>query len=340
MSESRKFLKHFMVIGGGTLISMLIGFITTPIITRIVSPVEYGKYSIFTMYSNIALLILCLGLDQAFVRYFYDNESSEYKHALLYKCVMIPFVATGVVSIIAFFLCYKGYFKFELGLLSLVLLCVYTIIQNIYRFSSLLIRLRYKSKTFSMLGIVQKALYVIVALALIYSGLFSNTVSLQISITVASFLVLIISILKELTIWKPTGKKYGEKMVTFRELIQYSLPFVFSMGITSIFQYVDQISLKIFCSYHDVGIYSSTMTLVHIFAIIQTTFNTLWAPMSVEHYTKNKTDVLFYQKWNQIITVIMFFMGFSLILVKDLFSILLGSKYREAAYILPFLIFL
>ena len=76
-----------------------------------------------------------------------------------------------------------------------------------------------------------------------------------------------------------------------------------------------------------------------MFSIIQTTFNTLWAPMAVEHYTKKKDDVSFYQKGNQIITVIMFFIGFTLILCKDVFSVLLGAKYREAAYILLFLIF-
>lgn len=81
------------------------------------------------------------------------------------------------------------------------------------------------------------------------------------------------------------------------------------------------------------------MTLVHVFSIVQTTFNTLWAPMAVEHYTNDKEDKSFFQKGNKVITIIMFFIGFSLILVKDVFAILLGEEYREAAMILPFLIF-
>ena len=81
------------------------------------------------------------------------------------------------------------------------------------------------------------------------------------------------------------------------------------------------------------------MTLINIFNIIQTTFNTLWAPMAVEHYTKDKADRSFYQRGNQVITIIMFFIGVSLILIKDVFALLLGEKYRESAYILPFLIF-
>ena len=73
------FLKNFIIIGGGTFISMFIGFITTPIITRAVDPNAYGEYSIFTLYSSIAVMVLYLGMDQSLVRFFYDKESLDYK---------------------------------------------------------------------------------------------------------------------------------------------------------------------------------------------------------------------------------------------------------------------
>ena len=111
------------------------------------------------------------------------------------------------------------------------------------------------------------------------------------------------------------------------------------MGITILFQTADKLALNAYGTYSDVGIYSSTMTLVNVFAIVQTSFNTLWAPMAVEHYSKDPNDKSLYYKGNQIITVIMFFIGLTLILFKDVFALLLGEKYREAAYILPFLIF-
>jgi O-antigen/teichoic acid export membrane protein len=64
------------------------------------------------------------------------------------------------------------------------------------------------------------------------------------------------------------------------------------------------------------------MSLVHIFAIIQSTLNAVWVPMSIEHYEKKPDDKGFYQKANQIITVIMYFIGINLIFVKDFFAIL------------------
>lgn len=94
-----------------------------------------------------------------------------------------------------------------------------------------------------------------------------------------------------------------------------------------------------YCTYTEVGIYASAMTFVNLSALVQRTFNTLWTPMAVEHYTKDPKDTAFHQKGNQMITIVMFFIGITLILLKDVFALLLGSKYRISAYIFPCLMF-
>lgn len=339
MEINNKFIKHFLVIGGGTFLSMIIGFFTTPIITRIVNPIEYGQFSIFTMYSNMALLVLYLGLDQSLVRYFYEKETDDYRSGLLFKCLKYPLIGALITAALVISLGITGFFKFELGFQVLALVCIYTLIQVIYRFSLLLVRLQYKSRLYSALGIIQKLTYVVLALTLIYLNVFNDTISLAVATIFAVFVCMAISIIAERRLWNSILVRRNACAISQKELIKYAYPYIFSMGATTLFQYIDKISLNIYCSYVEVGIYSSTMTLIHVFSIIQTTFNTLWAPMAVEHYTKDKKDTSFYQKGNQIITVMMFFIGFSLILMKDIFSVLLGEKYREAAYILPFLIF-
>ena len=109
------------------------------------------------------------------------------------------------------------------------------------------------------------------------------------------------------------------------------------MGITTIFQAIDKMSLNRYCSYEEVGIYSSAITLVHVFAIVQTTFAAIWSPMVVEHYEKEPEDQTFYQKGFRTMSFVMFFIGSSLILCKDLFVLLLGEDYRGSAAMIPFL---
>ena len=340
VNQSRgSFLKHFLIIGSGTVINMFIGLVTTPIITRLVDPVEYGQLSIFTMYAGIAEMILCLGLDQALVRFYYESDEIEYKRCLLFKCVLLPVLTTVGISTLFLVLVYNDIIHFEFDNVIAILLCICVLLQVIYRFSILLLRLDYDSKKYSLFSIIRKAAYLIFAVGLIFL-VNKCYFLLLVTATIASIaLCVVLSINSNKRIWSFKKDDWTKQLVPNSELLKYSMPFIISMGVTQIFQALDKISLNMYRSYAEVGVYSSTMTLVHIFAIIQTTFNALWSPMQVEHYTKNPEDHTFYQLANQIITVVMFFIGLSLILVKDVFAYLLGSKYREAAFILPFLIF-
>ncbi len=340
MKEKQSFLKHFFIIGGGTIINMLVGLLTTPVITRLVDPVEYGQLSIFMMYSNLAVMILCLGLDQALVRFYYQDDSIAYKRALLFRCIKLPIIITFWSSVIIILLSVFKIVSFEFTIPVMILLSVCVFVQLIYRFSLLLVRLAYKSKKYSFLNVLQKLTYVVLAVGLLYFMRNNNLLALVIA-TVSSYVVcMIVSILMQPEEWD-LGRVGNEENIVIpqRDLLKYAIPFILSMSITQLFHAIDKISLNHFCTYAEVGVYSSAMTLVQVFAIVQTSFNTVWAPMQVEHYTKDPEDHSFYKKANQVITVVMFFLGLSLILAKDIFAVLLGNKYREAAYILPFLIF-
>ena len=92
--------KHFISIGTGTVINMLVGFLTTPVLTRLVGTAEYGQYSIFTMYASIALMILCMGFDQALIRYFYCFDTLDYRRSIVKECCVLPFVCTLLAGIL------------------------------------------------------------------------------------------------------------------------------------------------------------------------------------------------------------------------------------------------
>lgn len=338
--KQNNFLKHFATIGVGTFLSMLLGFFSTPVITRMVDPNEYGQFSLFTMYSSIMVMIICAGLDQALVRYYYDYDSIEYKRFLFSRCIILPVIVCVLVSVVMIAMTSLNIVSFEFSSNVLVGLCIYSFFQLIFRFSQLIVRLEYKSKLYSALNIISKAVYVIVAVGLLMCVEGRNQNVLIIAIIVATIVPVIVSVIAQSNYWDFRNiKKKQEYQLSIKELIKYGYPFIFSMGLMTLFQAVDKISLQTMRSYTEVGIYASTNTLVGIFAIVQTTFNALWTPLSVEHYAKNPNDVSFYQKGNRIITLVMFCMGLTLILCKDVFALLLGEKYRQAAYILPMLIF-
>ncbi|MBQ0058599.1 MAG: oligosaccharide flippase family protein, partial [Lachnospiraceae bacterium] len=318
---------------------MLLSLIATPIITRVVDPLEYGQLSIFTMYADIAVMVLCLGLDQAMVRDFYKHDNDEYRQTLLWKCVLLPVVLTVVIGIVVVATSALGLIHFEFNTLIMGLLCLYVLLMLIQRFSVLLVRLRYQSKLFSIISITQKAAYLVCALVLVFLIKDHYLVLLVISLVIAISSALVLGICAQKKIWRLDRRDAYDNEVSFGNLFTYGWPFIISLGITQLFNAADKIALDHFTDYHEVGVYASALNMVAIFGIVQSTFNNLWAPMAVEHYENDPEDRSFYKTGNAYITIVMFAMGICLILGKDIFALLLGSKYREAAYILPFLIF-
>ena len=84
---STKLIKQFFSFSLGGYISLLIGFVSLPFVTRLISPEQYGVFSLFSLILNLQLIFLLMGLDQGFVRYFYEVEN---KMKLLFRCIKYP----------------------------------------------------------------------------------------------------------------------------------------------------------------------------------------------------------------------------------------------------------
>lgn len=326
-------------IGGSSVINMAIGLLTTPVITRMVAPESFGQLSIFTMYTNLAVMVLCLGMDQTLVRFYYESEDIKYKRELLHECVMLPLLMTLIGGIVAWGLAQYKLIHFEFEPKMLLILLLNIVAGLLYRFSAMTVRLNYHNRLYAGLNIINKISYVVFALLLLTLTKINDFTALAIATTSTSVFILIISLFSEKNFYTLRRKNEISDIVSYKQLLKYGFPFIFSMGITTLFQSLDKISLNRYATYSEVGIYSSAMTLVHIFAILQTSFNTVWAPVAIEHHLQKPDDKKFYTQAFEGITVLMFGAGILLILVKDVFALLLGARYREAAYILPFLIF-
>lgn len=337
---SQSFIKNFFVLGIGSFIYLIIGLIGTPIITRLVDPAEYGYMSMFTVYSNIGLMFCGLGLDQALVRYFYQRDDLGYKRRIVFECLSAPVVLCVILGVLILPVIF---FTNRIGItnqpmIELVLLEANVFVLILHRYAILLLRLRYHTKQYSTINIIQKITYLIVTIVLVV--LFNDYYFyiLAFATIFSTLIATVCAIILEKEIWNFRVFP-GDYCVPKKELFAYSIPIMFSSGITMIFNALDKLFLNHFCTLTDVGVYTSAMNLMAVFTIVRTTFNALWMPTAVEHYEKNKEDKVFYKRGNAFIVLLMMAFGAVVILSKDLFVMLLGHKYQEAAQIIPFLMF-
>ena len=82
------------------------------------------------------------------------------------------------------------------------------------------------------------------------------------------------------------------------------------------------------------------MSIISILNSIHTAFTAYWTPTALKKYQDSPDEKDFFILINNVITGVMFFLGISILFLKDIIIYLLGSKYRESLYIIPFLIFL
>ena len=92
----KEFLKKFGGFSLGPIIGALIGFITIPVTSHLVSAEQFGLANMFTVANNTITLIVLLGFDQAFVR---EYNETEKRKKLLFNSTLIPLIASVIIGI-------------------------------------------------------------------------------------------------------------------------------------------------------------------------------------------------------------------------------------------------
>ncbi|MGL5208079.1 oligosaccharide flippase family protein [Cetobacterium sp.] len=328
-------LKKFLSFSIGGYVALVIGFFTTPITTRMLSPEQYGISSMYLLVVNILILLAMLGLDQGFVRYFYD-ETEEDKGLLLKNCLKIPVVMLAMISILILLFREKisKFIFLEDSYPMIILLIVMLIFTLLNRYSFLTVRMNQKAKLFSMFQILTQ-LFNFIFIVLLFKVYGDNYKTIIIGSTITTIILTLFSIFSERKIWSFKGKNIK---TTEKELLKYSLPFTITMALTWIFQSSDKVVIKMFSNVEELGLYAAAFKIVALLNIIQGGFTTFWIPVAYERYTKNPKDLEFFEKIHSYMSLVMFGVALVVLMSKDLIILLLGEKFRVASSIMPCLV--
>lgn len=331
--------KHFVNLFFGLGLNVILGMLTTPIITRMVDPIDYGNLSLFMTLGNIFILVGMMGRDQSYTRFFYVNEDNEYKRYILVVTCSIPIAISIVCGLIIIF-----YYLFVDYCTTAVLpiFSVYIVALTVGVFSNLTVRLKLKTTLYSLLINIQKLLYVVLTIALVKGTDIDHLVILTGSTVFAQVIVCVVAIISERKTWSPRRIEVRLKeqycaLVSPREVAKYGFPFIFANLCNWIFTGADKIMIKMFTTDTELGIYASAVSVIGIFSIVTTTFSTIWGPLAVEEFERNNPNRDFFIKASDYVCIILFAMGGCVVVGKDIIVYLLGAKYRDAVFLIPFL---
>ena len=337
--EKNSLIKKFLAFSIGGYINLIVGFFIIPITTRILSPEQYGIYSIMIVISQILVILSSLAMEQSFVRFFFEEEE-ETRGKLLYT-TLYPFFIIGTILSILIFIFRKKISVFIIGKYENII-WIYLIFSMFFMtlnlFSFLVIRMKQRGKIYSLLTVLIKCLEFIF-IFLFYIFFRNSYKTLIFAFLFSNIVVAFLSILIERKIWSLKNLKLKCR-TSRKELFYFSVPLVLTMGLNWLFGSLDKITIKMFKDMGEVGIYSSAFKIVSLLNVIQSGFTTFWTPTALEHYTKYPKDTNFYKKANDYLSLIFFVLGISILIFRDLAGILLGKNFYKSIYVMPTLIFI
>lgn len=321
-----------MMIGTG--VNALIGLLTVPLITHIVSPINYGIFSLIQTYISVLVSISLLGLEQAYVRFYYSDASLDYRIAFTKKIIKIPIVISFFVAMIFGVISVN---LVEITKISQCLIALCVLVTVAETFTRLNIRMEQDTYTYSVILVIHRILFGVIALICLHISTERAVEILLLATVVSLFVILVIAIVRKRYIWLNT-RDVNCMCISTSVLLKYSAPFIFSSLANWIFNATSKFSLQHYTSYSEIGYFAAASNIVALITIFQTTFSTIWVPMAIEHYEKKPQEKNFFVKSNDLVCLAMVTLGMCLVVLKDVFGWILGGNYAMATYIFPCLI--
>lgn len=336
-NDSKKgIFKHFLNVGIGTIISTAIGIIATPIITRIVDPIEYGKFNMMVYRVGVAASFLYFGLNESLFRFFFTYNTDEEKCSLLKLCFLPPLVASILLTITLVVLNLLKISFFDYSLFVTILFCIYTISMVWNTLSLEMLQNTKNSSRYTVAIVSQKMIYSIISIVCVFINPQNAFYVFIIATIISSFVSAIIATSSVKKYWFFKGVKLPSNTI---EIIKYSIPIYIYFVIYSYYDVFDKFLVEKYFSDADIGIYSAIFGLVGIFNIIQTAFYTMWKPVQTEQFSIAPDDKKVISNGNRYMSILMLFVGINAILFKDVICLFVGKAYRTGSNLIPFLIF-
>ncbi|MCR5420150.1 MAG: lipopolysaccharide biosynthesis protein [Lachnospiraceae bacterium] len=326
------FIKYFY----GNFVVLLLGLIQLPLTTRVLKTEEYGKTTMFTTAVSVIYIFAILGLDQAYIRYFYKEGVK--RKTLFVQCLMPPLILILILTLIytAFSDHFNDFLFGENGLSIIIPVVAYTVISVFERFLFLNIRMEQNGVLYSNLNILSKVLNI--SFIILLAGLLGSDFRVVMyAMTLSLGTVTLITGIRYLYVTK--DERVLRHNVSERELLRYGIPFIPMLLMEWLLSSMDKWSIKIFNDFSETGIYGSAMQIMTIILTVKITFVAFWSPVAMEKYEKlpDEECKLFFAEVFDKVQFLCMCAAFMLTSFRGVIVLILGRDYREAVSIIPFL---
>ncbi|MDD3228960.1 MAG: oligosaccharide flippase family protein [Oscillospiraceae bacterium] len=331
MKFKNKFIPRLAGYSMASIAIFVISFIAVPLMTRLYSPAELGMISLFQSVLGIFLVVVLVGQDQAFTRFYFEvGEKDKLLSVNLRICLFAWLLTLGITIALA-----AQISKIALGEVNkyaIIMCALGTLPSLIVRMSTQLYRVKNATKAYVIFNIITNVTTKIgiVAIALVSPR---ANVWLTTYIIIYTLIAIIITIVQI--------KKYhlkfhfkANKELT-RELRRFGSPLLVSSFVYLLIAWLPKAILSNVADMAEVGIFASAIALAAAINLVENGLNTYFSVYFYENYKTDKGEVnLIHHGLVAISCIVMIMMT----MCGPFIVLLVGDKYRPAIVSFPFVV--
>lgn len=273
----------------GPIGAAVLGFITLPLITWFYSVEDVGRISMLQVCTSFFVLLFCLGLDQAYVREYYESLNKPQ----LLKVVLLPSltISITVLSIVYLYdslIVSQWLYGIASPYLSIISMSCF-LVALVARYLSLILRMQEKALAFSMSQLLPKILFLIFVLCVVYLGFTTDSYSLITANALSLFAAFVVYLWNTKCDWLPIFKEKFD-WSQFKISLAFGLPLVIGGLASWGLNVMDRLFLRNMSTYTELGVYSVAMSIAAVATLFAGIFNTIWAPMVFKWVSEGNVD--------------------------------------------------
>lgn len=316
----------------GPIGSAALGFITLPLLTWFYSVEDIGRISMLQVVASFSVLLFCLGLDQAYVREYYEADNKP----KLFKQSMFPGLLTMLISFIVIYAVgseelSNWLYGIPSKYLTLVSIACF-VLAFVSRFLSLILRMQNKAIAYSMSQLLPKLAFLIFILSSVLFGFQKNIYNLITAHALSIFFVFFIFAWNTRKEWMASIFIRFDR-VQHKALMGFGLPLVVGGLASWGLNVMDKLFLRSMSTFEELGVYSVTMSIAGVASLFAGVFNTIWAPM-VYRWVSEGIDV---KRIDEVASYVLAAVYF-LIVLSGIFAwilpYLLPEEYKAVRYLI------
>jgi O-antigen/teichoic acid export membrane protein len=328
-------IKNTTIYALGDIIPRLIGFISLPILTRYLSPADYGIVNYVNTLNTFLLALGFLSVNTYFLVFYYRSKSEEERKKLLGNLSVFIILFNAVLVIILLF--FGEYFFSALGskieFYPYLIIAIFTNFFNLFSIlPSALFRALEKPLPLTILnisrGIIAFALTLVLvihfdytALGVLYANLIVNFI----------FAFVFMYMIRHHIIW-------NLNLIQLREALAFSLPLVPGAIAYYLTTISDRILIDKYLSISDLGIYGIAATIALILNIFSFGAYKAFEPYIFKNWGSDQFEGVFLNVRNSYVYVLLIGALLLSVFAKEFFFLLTDVQFHGAYIYVPMII--